>query len=169
MIVFQIILLSGLFSIIFITLHFLFLYLFSFTLLSFSKTVQQNLLPFIIGNLVCFYFVKDFEIQKFFYDSFIINLAIFIVYVQFLSSIRVGFTLSLVTAFKKKKKLSYNELIKSYANGRGAKWMLLDRLNVLSKVKIINLNKNMRLTLLGRILSLIFISLRKILYIRDFG
>ena len=58
MIVLQIILLSGLFSIIFITLHFLFLYLFSFTLLSFSKTVQQNLLPFIIGNLVCFFFVK---------------------------------------------------------------------------------------------------------------
>ena len=96
MIVLQIILLSGLFSIIFITLHFLFLYLFSFTLLSFSKTVQQNLLPFIIGNLVCFYFAKDFEIQKFFYDSFIIKLAIFIVYVQFLSSIRTGFTLSFI-------------------------------------------------------------------------
>jgi|ETN02SMinimDraft_4_1059925.scaffolds.fasta_scaffold177042_1 hypothetical protein len=169
MIVLQIILLSGLFSIIFITLHLLFLYLFSFTLLSFSKTVQQNLLPFIIGNLACFYFVKDFEIQKFFYDSFIINLAIFIVYVQFLSSIRTGFTLSLVTAFKKKKKLSHNELIKSYANGRGAKWMLLDRLNGIANFKIIRLNKKIKLTQLGYFLSIILIFLRKILAIKDFG
>ena len=101
----QIVLLSGLFSIIFISLHFLFLYIFSFTLVSFSKTVKQNFIPFIMSNVICFYLVKDFEIQKFFYDSLLINVAIFIVYVQFLSSIRTGFTLSMLTAFKKKEKI----------------------------------------------------------------
>ena len=57
----QIVLLSGLFSIIFISLHFLFLYIFSFTLVSFSKTVKQNFIPFIMSNVICFYLVKDLE------------------------------------------------------------------------------------------------------------
>ena len=73
MIVLQIILFSGLFTIIFIALHFLFLYLFSFTLISFSKAVQQTAIPFILGNLICYYFVKDSVIDKLLYNSFIIN------------------------------------------------------------------------------------------------
>lgn len=83
--------------------------------------------------------------------------------------IKKGFTLAIITSFKKKSKLSYNELVNGYASGRGAKWLLLDRLNVMSKVKIINLNKNMRLTLLGRVLAIMFIFLRKIFSIRDVG
>ena len=168
MIVLQIILLSGLFSIIFINFHFFFLYLFSFTLVSFSKTVQQTLLPFIIANLICFYFVKNFEIHKLFYDSFIINLAILIIYVQLLSLIKKGFTLSIITSFRKKRKLFHKELIKNYANGRGAKWILLDRLNGLAKFKIIRLNKKITLNPLGYFLSIILIFLRKILAIKDF-
>ena len=99
----QIILLSSLFTTIFISLHFLFLYLFSFILISFSKAVQQTAIPFILGNFICFYFVKDLEIDKLFYNSFIINLAIFIIYVELLSLIKTGFTLSIITSFKKKE------------------------------------------------------------------
>ena len=121
-----------------------------------------------MSNLICFFFTKEINLVNLFLNSFIINFSILIIYLEFLLLIKKGFSIAIISSFKKKK-LSYNELVNNYASGRGAKWMLLDRLNVLSKVKIINLNKNMRLTLLGRILSLIFISLRKILYIRDFG
>ena len=168
MLILQIILLSSLFTIIFISLHFLFLYLFSFTLISFSKAVQQMTIPFILGNLTCFYFVKDLEIDKLFYNSFIINLAIFIIYVEFLSLIKTGFTLSIITSFKKKK-LYRNELIKVYSNGRGAKWTFFDRLNGLVKFKLIRLNKKITLSQLGYFLSIILIFLRKILAIKNVG
>ena len=157
-----IILLSTAFVIVFILLHFLFLYIFSL------KKNIQILIPFVLSNLICFFFTKEINLVNLFLNSFIINFSILIIYLEFLLLIKKGFSIAIISSFKKKK-LSYNELVNNYASGRGAKWMLLDRLNVLSKVKIINLNKNMRLTLLGRILSLIFISLRKILYIRDFG
>ena len=163
MIILQIILLSALFAAIFITFHFLFLYL-----LSFKKTIQI-ILPFILANLICFYFVKDTELVKLFLDSFIINLAILIIYMEFLLLIKTGFTLSIITSFKKKNKLSHNELIKNYANGRGGKWILLSRLNNLNKLKIIKLNKNITLNQLGNFLSIIIIFLRKILSIKDFG
>ena len=163
MIILQIILLSALFTTIFITFHFLFLYL-----LSFKKTTQI-ILPFILANLICFYFVKDTELVKLFLDSFIINLAILIIYMEFLLLIKTGFTLSIITSFKKKDKLSYNELIKKYANGRGAKWILLNRLNNLNKLKIIKLNKNIASNQLGNLLSIMIIFLRKILSIKDFG
>ena len=164
MIISQIILLSSVFTVIFISLHFLSLYLFSFT-----QAVQQTILPFILSNLICFYFVKDFEIHKLFYNSFIINFAILIIYDQCINIIKKGFTLSIITSFKKKKKLFHNELIKNYANGRGAKWMLLDRLNRLDKLKIIKLNKKITLNQLGYFLSMILIFLRKILAIKDLG
>ena len=136
MLILQIILLSSLFTIIFISLHFLFLYLFSFTLISFSKAVQQTAIPFILGNLICFYFVKNLEIDKLFYISFIINLAIFIIYVEFLSLIKTGFTLSIITSFKKKRKLYRNELIKGYyifaTCARGDQYILIT-FNILSR------------------------------------
>ena len=169
MIVLQIILLSSLFTIIFISLHFLFLYLFSFTIISFSRAVQQMAIPFILGNLICFYFVKDLEIDKLFYNSFIINLAIFIIYVEFLSLIKTGFTLSIITSFEKKRKLYRNEFIKVYSNGKGAKWIFFDRLNGLVKFKLIRLNKKITLSQLGYFLSIILIFLRKILAIKNFG
>ena len=169
MLILQIILLSSLFTIIFISLHFLFLYLFSFTLISFSKAVQQMTIPFILGNLICFYFVKNLEIDKLFYNSFIINLAIFIIYVEFLSLIKTGFTLSIITSFKKKRKLYRNDLIKGYSNGRGAKWIFFDRLNGLVQFKLIKLNKKITLSQLGYFLSIILIFLRKILAIKNFG
>jgi hypothetical protein len=78
-----------------------------------------------------------------------------------------GFTLSIITSIK--KKLLYKELIKNCASGRGAKWMFLSRLNILNKLKIISLNKNIRLTMLGLFLSIILIFLRKIFSIKDFG
>ena len=157
-----IILLSTAFAIVFILLHFLFLYIFSL------KKNIQILIPFVLSNLICFFFTKEINLVNLFLNSFIINFSILIIYLEFLLLIKKGFSLAIISSFKKKK-LSNNELVNNYASGRGAKWLLLDRLNVLRKVKIINLNKNMRLTLLGRVLSLIFISLRKILYIRDFG
>ena len=169
MLILQIILLSSLFTIILISLHFLLLYLFSFTLISFSKTVQQTTIPFILGNLICFYFVKDLEIDKLFYNSFIINLAIFIIYVEFLSLIKTGFTLSIITSFKKKRKLYRNEFIKVYSNGKGAKWIFFDRLNGLVKFRLIRLNKKITLSQLGYFLSIILIFLRKILAIKNFG
>ena len=169
MLILQIILFSILFSIIFVILHFICLYFFSLTLISFSKTIQQTLLPFTISNLLCFYLAKDFEAGNFFYDSFVINLAIFIVYVQILSSIRTGFTLSLLTSFKKKKKLLKNDLIKSYADGRGAKWMLIDRLNGIANFKIVKLSKKIKLTQFGYFLTIALIFLRKIFAIKDFG
>ena len=100
MIILQIILPSALFAAIFITFHFLFLYL-----LSFKKTTQI-ILPFILANLICFYFVKDTELVRLFLNSFIINLAILIIYMEFLLLIKMGFTLSIITLFKKKKNYS---------------------------------------------------------------
>ena len=161
--IFFIILLSAVFTIIFIFLHLLFLYIFSL-----GKNIQI-LIPFILSNLICFFFVREMKLYNLFLNSFIINFSILIIYLEFLLLIKKGFSLAIISSFKKKKKLFYKELVNSYASGRGAKWLLLDRLNVLSKVKIIYLNKNMRLTILGHVLSLIFIALRKILSIRDFG
>ena len=158
-----IILLSAIFTVIFIIIHFLFLYIFSLT-----KNIYI-LIPFILSNLICFFFVREIKLYNLFLNSFIINFSILIIYLEFLLLIKKGFTLAIITSFKKKSKLSYNELVNGYANGRGAKWLLLDRLNVMSKVKIINLNKNMRLTLLGRVLAIMFIFLRKIFSIKDVG
>ena len=165
----QIILLSSLFATIFVTLHFILLYLFSFTLISFSKAVQQTAIPFILGNLICFYIVKDLETHKVFYNSFIINLAIFTIYVEFLSLIKNGFTLAIINSFRKKRKLFRNEFIKVYSGGRGAKWIFFDRLSGLTKFKLIKLNKKITLSQLGYFLSIILIFLRKILSIKNFG
>ena len=159
----QIILLSSLFTIIFIILHFAILYL-----LSYTKTIQ-TVLPFILSNLICIYLTRDLVIKELFYSSFIINLTILIVYVEFLLLMKKGFTLSIITSFKKKKKLSYNELVKNYADGRGAKWILLNRLGGLSKLKIIKLNKKIKLNTLGSFLSILLIFLRKVFAIKDFG
>ncbi len=81
----------------------------------------------------------------------------------------MGFTLSIITLFKKEKKLLYKEIIKNYGNGKGAKWALTDRLSKIDKLKIIRLNKKIELTQLGQFLSIILIVLRKILSVRDFG
>mgnify|MGYP001213692678 FL=1 len=165
----QIILLSGLFTIIFVFFHFLFLYLFSFNLVSFSKSVQQTTIPFILGNLICFYVVRDLETHKVLYNSFIINFAIFVIYVEFLSLIKTGFTLAIINSFKKKKKLFKNEFLKVYSNGRGARWIFFDRLNTLVGYKLIKLNKRITLSQFGYLLSIILIFLRKILAIKNFG
>tara|TARA_B100000029_G_scaffold429426_1_gene439813 strand:- start:1240 stop:1749 length:510 start_codon:yes stop_codon:yes gene_type:complete len=165
----QIILLSGLFTAIFVLFHFLFLYLFSFNLVSFSRSVQQTTIPFILGNLICFYVVRDLETHKVFYNSFIINFAIFIIYVEFLSLIKTGFTLAIINSFKKRKKLFKNEFLKVYSNGRGAKWIFFDRLNTLVGYKLIKLNKKITLSQFGYFLSIILIFLRKILAIKNFG
>ena len=165
----QIILLSGLFTIIFVFFHFLFLYLFSFNLVSFSKSVQQATIPFVLGNLICFYVVRDLETHKVLYNSFIINFAIFVIYVEFLSLIKTGFTLAIINSFKKKKKLFKNEFLKVYSNGRGARWIFFDRLNTLVGYKLIKLNKRITLSQFGYLLSIILIFLRKILAIKNFG
>tara|TARA_Y100000294_G_scaffold104970_1_gene97546 strand:+ start:205 stop:561 length:357 start_codon:yes stop_codon:yes gene_type:complete len=115
------------------------------------------------------YFAKELEIHELFYNSFIINFAILIIYFHFLLLIKMGFTLSILASFKKKEKLPYKELVKSYASGKGAKWMLMDRLKKIEKLKIIRLDKKITLTPLGRFLSIILIFLRKILVVRDFG
>jgi len=158
-----IILLSSVFTVLFITFHLLFLYFFSF-----KKTIQILFL-FVLSNLILIYFTKELEIHKLFYNSFIINFAILITYFHFLLLITMGFTLSILTSFKKKEKLPYKELVKSYASGKGAKWMLMDRLKKIEKLKIIRLDKKITLTPLGRFLSIILIFLRKILVVRDFG
>ena len=165
----QIILLSGLFTIIFVFFHFLFLYLFSFNLVSFSKSVQQATIPFVLGNLICFYVVRDLETHKVFYNSFIINFAIFVIYVEFLSLIKTGFTLAIINSFKKKKKLFKNEFLKVNSNGRGARWIFFDRLNALVGYKLIKLNKRITLSQFGYLLSIVLIFLRKILAIKNFG
>ena len=158
-----IILLSSVFTVLFITFHLLFLYFFSF-----KKTIQILFL-FALSNLILIYFAKEFEIHKLFYNSFIINFAILITYFNFLLVIKRGFTLSILASFKKKEKLPYKELVKSYANGKGAKWVLMDRLKIIDKLKIIRLDKKIILTPLGCFLSIILIFLRKILVVRDFG
>lgn len=158
-----IIFLSTIFTLIFISLHFLFIYVFSL------KKIIQILIPFILSNLLCYYFSREMNSYNLFYNSFIINFLILIIYFEFLLLIKKGFTLSIITSFKTKNKLFYNELIKRYASGKGAKWILLDRLNSLNELKIINLNKNIKLTSYGNFLSVILIFLRKILSIRDFG
>ena len=158
-----IILLSSVFTVLFITFHLLFLYFFSF------KRTIQILFLFVLSNLILIYFAKELAIHKLFYNSFIINFAILIIYFNFLLLIKKGFTLSILASFKKKEKLSYKELVKSYANGKGAKWVLMDRLKIIDKLKIIRLDKKIILTPLGRFLSIILIFLRKILVVRDFG
>ena len=158
-----IILLSSVFTVLFITFHLLFLYFFSF-----KKTIQILFL-FVLSNLILIYFAKELEIHKLFYNSFIINFAILIMYFNFLLVIKKGFTLSILASFKKKEKLPYKELVKSCANGKGAKWVLMDRLKIIDKLKIIRLDKKIILTPLGCFLSIILIFLRKILVVRDFG
>ena len=83
--------------------------------------------------------------------------------------IKKGFTLAIITSFKEKNKLTHKALIKSYSKGKGAKWILFNRLNNLNKFRLINLNKNIKLTGLGHFLSIALIFLRKILSIKDFG
>ena len=158
-----IILLSSIFTILFVTLHLLFIYLFSF-----KKTIEI-LIPFILSNLILIYFVRETELYKLFYNSFIINFAILILYWNVFLFIERGFTLSILALFKKKRKLSYKELIKNYADGKGARWKLVIGLNRINQLKIIRLNKKILLTPLGRFLSIVLIFLRKILVIRDFG
>ena len=158
-----IILLSSVFTVLLITFHLLFLYFFSF-----KKTIQILFL-FVLSNLILIYFAKELEIHKLFYNSFIINFAILIIYFNFLLFIKMGFTLSILASFRKKEKLPHEELVKSYANGKGAKWLLMDRLKRLNKLKIIRLDKKIILTPLGHFLSIILILLRKILVVRDFG
>ncbi len=157
------ILLSSVFTVLFITFHLLFLYFFSF-----KKTIQILFL-FVLSNLILISFAKELEIHKLFYNSFIINFAILIIYFNFLLLIKKGFTLSILASFKKKEKLPYKELVKNYANGKGAKWGLMDRLKIIDKLKIIRLDKKIILTPLGRFLSIILMFLRKILVVRDFG
>ena len=158
-----IILLSCLFAIFFISIHLLFLYIFSL------KKIIQILLPFILSNLILVYFTINTELYKFFTNSFVINISILIIYMQFLSVMKRGFTLSIITIFKKKEKFNYKELVKNYGGGKGAKWILADRLNAINKLKIIKLNKKIKLNKLGHFLSIILIFLRKILAIKDFG
>lgn len=163
MTIFPIILLSGIFTIIFILLHLLFLYFFSF-----KKTIHI-IVPFVLSNLMLFYFIDEIRLHHLFYSSFIINLSIFIIYVEFFLLINKSFTLSIITSFKKKNALTHKALIKNYSNGKGAKWILFDRLNNLNKFRLINLNKNIKLTRLGHFLSIVLIFLRKIFSIKDFG
>ena len=58
---------------------------------------------------------------------------------------------------------------KDYASGKGAKWILTDRLNKIKKLKIVKQNKKVTLTQLGFFLSITLIFFRKILSIKDFG
>jgi len=157
------IVLSLVFVSIFILLHFLLLHIF------FLKKNIYILIPFILSNLFCYYFSEQMNLYNSFYNSFIINFSILIIYFEFLLLIKKGFTLSIITSFKLKNKLSVKELIKRYAAGKGAKWILLNRLNSLNKLKIINFKKKIKLTPFGSFLSTIVILLRKILCIRDFG
>ena len=158
-----IILLSSIFTILFATLHLLFIYLFSF-----KKTIEI-LIPFILSNLILIYFVRETELYKLFYNSFIINFAILILYWNVFLFIERGFTLSILGLFKKKRKLSYKELTKNYAGGKGARWKLTIGLDRINQLKIIRINKKISLTPLGRFLAIILIFFRKILAIRDFG
>ena len=118
---------------------------------------------------MCFHFFKNFEIHQYFYDSFIINLTILLIYIEFLLLFKKGFTLSIITSFKKKKKLSYIQLSKNYSDGKGSKWILLNRLNGLKKLKIVRLTKKITLNRFGYFLAIILIFSRKIFSIKDFG
>ena len=158
-----IILLSSVFTVLFITFHLLFLYCFSF------KKNIQILFWFVLSNLILIYFVRETELYKLFYNSFIINFAILILYWNVFLFIIRGFTLSILSLFRKKRKLSYKELIKNYAGGKGVRWKLVIGLNRINQLKIIRLNKRILLTPLGCFLSIVLIFLRKILVIRDFG
>ena len=158
-----IILLSSVFTVLFITFHLLFLYCFSF------KKNIQILFWFVLSNLILIYFVRETELYKLFYNFFIINFAILILYWNVFLFIIRGFTLSILSLFRKKRKLSYKELIKNYAEGKGVRWKLVIGLNRINQLKIIRINKKISLTPLGRFLSIILIFLRKILAIRDFG
>ena len=158
-----IILLSSIFTILFATLHLLFIYLFSF-----KKTIEI-LIPFILSNLILVYFVRETELYKLFHNFFVINFAILILYWNVFLFVIRGFTLSILNLFEKKRKLSYKELIKNYAEGKGARWKLVTGLNRINQLKVIRINKKISLTPLGRFLSIILIFLRKILAIRDFG
>ena len=157
------ILLSSVFVVLLVTFHLLFLYF-----LSFKKTILIWFL-FILNNLILIYFTKELAIYKLFYSSLIINFTITIIYFNFLLFIKRGFTLSIIIPFKKKKKLLYEELVKSYSNSKGVKWTLMDRLQGIDKLKIIRLDKKITLTPLGHFLSFILIFLRKILVVRDHG
>ncbi len=158
-----IILLSSIFTVIFITFHLLFLHFF------YLKKTIQIFIPFILSNLILIYFVRETELYKLFYNSLIINFAILILYWNVFFVIVRGFTLSILGLFKKKSKLSYKELIKNYAGGKGARWKLVIGLYRINQLKIIRQNKKILLTPLGRFLSIVLIFLRKILVIRDFG
>ena len=133
MAILQIIILSSLFTVIFISLHFSLLYFFSL------KKIVYILIPFILSNLILIYFVRETELYKLFYNFFIINFAILILYWNVFLFIIRGFTLSILSLFRKKRKLSYKELIKNYAEGKGVRWKLEIGLNRINQLKIITL------------------------------
>jgi len=163
MTIFSIIFLSILFTLIFVTFHLLFLHFLNL------KKIIQVFIPFILSNLIIIFFLKENELYKLFYHSLVINFSILIIYIEFLFLIKTGFTLSIITLFKSRKRLLYKELVKNYASGKGAKWILTDRLNKIKKLKIVKQNKKVTLTQLGFFLSITLIFFRKILSIKDFG
>ena len=162
--------LSFIFTVIFVLFHFLFSYSFSVKKIHFLDI--QIFVSFILSNIISFFLIKDSELYKLFLHSFVINLAIYIIYIECFILINKCITISILVIFKKNEKLFYKEIIKNYANGRGARWILIDRLkrlNNLNKFEILHLNKNMKLTRFGRFLAIIFIFVRKIICVKGFG
>ena len=125
-------------------------------------------ITFLLGNLVSFFLSKELEFNSLFFNSLAINFSILIVYIEFYSLISRGFTLSIITTFKNKKKISEKKLSIFYANGRGAKWLLLKRLKGLNKIKVLQFDKNMKLTKFGNFLCFFIIIFRKVFFIKDF-
>ena len=160
--IYKLILLSISFIVIFITFHLLLVHL-----ISLRKT-SHVLIPYVLSNFICFYFAKDFHLNEIFFNFFVINFSILIIYIEFLLLIKKGFTLSLISSFKKTK-LSYQEITKIYSGKKGSKWLFLDRLATLKKFKIISVSKSIKLSYFGNLLAFFFIFLRTILSIKDFG
>ena len=163
MVILTSIFLSFLHLITLIIIHLLLIHIFNL------KKISSIFIPFIIANFLFFFLLNKYELTDHIIKCAIINFSILIIYVEFLFLINTGFTLAIIASFKNKKKLTSNDLQKNYSNKKGAKWILLNRIQTLFKLNILKSTKKIKLKNLGYILTILIIATRKILTIKNLG
>jgi|TARA_B110000438_G_scaffold184386_1_gene176120 hypothetical protein len=163
MVILTSIFLSFLHLITLIIIHLLLIHIFNL------KKISSIFIPFILANFLFFFLLNKYELTDHIIKCAIINFSILIIYVEFLFLINTGFTLAIIASFKNKKKLTSNDLQKNYSNKKGAKWILLNRIQTLFKLNILKSTKKIKLKNLGYILTILIIATRKILTIKNLG
>ena len=163
MVILTSIFLSFFFLITLVVIHLLLIY--SFNL----KKISSIFIPFILANFLFFFLLNKCGLNDFITKCAIINFSILIIYIEFLFLINTGFTLAIIASFKNKINLTSKDLQKNYSNKKGAKWILLNRIQTLFELKILKSTKKIQLKNLGYILTILIVATRKILTIKNLG